>query len=76
MNPAPADVTLVRQSLLDEHHGNIRNAFEDACARLALAYHGVSWAMLRRMHPATEGKIDDVPNPIDDDWIRTALGDA
>lgn len=71
-----ADQLLVYQTILDEAGGNHRIAFEIACARLATAYYGVSWAMLRRMHPATEGKIDDVPNPIDDDWIRTALGDA
>lgn len=77
MPPSPADAALIRQVLLDEHHGNVTSAFEAACSRLAVAYHGVSWAMLRRMSPSTEGKIDDVPDStLHDDWLRTALGDA
>jgi len=63
---------LIHDTLLDEAHGNVSTAFELACARLSTAIPGVSWAMLRRMNPATEGRIDDVPNPISDEWISTA----
>jgi hypothetical protein len=81
------DVTdLVRQSLLDEHHGNIPAAFEDACRRLAIDFlrieeleaelaewrKGASLAFLRRKQKAAEPKpVDDVPNPITDCWITT-----
>lgn len=30
------DSEIIRQSLLDEHNGNLRTAFEDACGRLAI----------------------------------------
>ena len=66
-----ADQMLIYQTLLDEAHGNVSTAFELACARLATALPGVSWALLRRMSPATEGRLDDVPNPVDDSWIQT-----
>ena len=71
-----ADVRHVFKSLIGEHSGDYRMALWDLSHRYVVANKGTTWAMLRRMHPATEGKIDDVPNPIDDDWIRTALGDA
>ena len=66
-----ADQMLIHQTLLDEAHGNVSTAFEIACARLATSIHGTSWAFLYRMNPATEGRIDDVPNPVDDNWIST-----
>ena len=68
-----ADQMLIYQTLLDEAHGNVSTAFELACARLATAIPGTSWAFLYRMNPKTEGKIDDVPTPITDEWIRTGI---
>ena len=68
-----ADQMLIHQTLLDEAHGNYRVAFELAVARLSTSMRGTSWAFLYRMSPATEGKIDDVPTPIDDEWIRTGI---
>lgn len=66
-----ADQALIRQTLLDEHHGNVTAAFEDACARLATAYHGVSWAYMRRMVD-TDGVIVADPYPVDDGaWLTT-----
>lgn len=69
-------VTKVFQTLLDEHRGDHRMALWDLSHRFVIANEGCSWASLRRMTPMTEGKIDDVPNPIDDEWIKTAMGDA
>lgn len=80
------DVTdLVRQSLLDEFHGNISAAFEEACRRYANEImfsdrcekerdewrKGASWAYLRLTKPAEPKPVDDVPTPITDDWIAT-----
>lgn len=80
------DVTdLVRQCLLDEFHGNINAAFEEACRRLSIEYthadqleaevaqwrRGASPAFLRRKAEPTSGPVDDVPNPITDCWIET-----
>lgn len=65
------DQKIIAQSLLSEHHGNVAAAFADACARLSLAYRGISWAYMRRMAEPTTGAIDDVPQPIDDMWIKT-----
>jgi hypothetical protein len=76
---------LIRQNLLDEFHGNIPTAFEDACRRLALDWlrideleaevaqwrKGASLAFLRRKAEPTSGPVDDVPNPITDCWITT-----
>lgn len=72
---------LIRQSLLDEHHGNIPAAFEDACRRLAIDFlrieeleaevgqwrRGASLAYLRRLKAAGPSTpIDVPPNPIVD----------
>ena len=80
------DVTdLVRQSLLDEAQGNISVAFEMACKRLSIEFfhseeleaevaqwrRGASLAFLRRKAEPTTGPVDDVPNPITDDWVQT-----
>ena len=70
-------VTKVFQTLLDEHRGDHRLALWDLSHRFVIANEGCSWGHLRRMSPATEGKIDDVPDTtLHDDWLRTALGDA
>ncbi len=76
------DVTdLVRQSLLDEHHGNIPAAFEDACRRMAVDFlrveqleaevaqwrRGASLAYLRRKQASgPHAPIDVPPNPVVD----------
>lgn len=80
------DVTdLVRQSLLDEAQGNLTVAFELACERYAREIlfaeqierdrdawrKGASWAYRRMTKPAEPKPVDDVPNPITDDWIAT-----
>ena len=66
------DIEHVAQSLLDEHHGNYRTAFYDLCGRFVAVAHGVSSGFMRWPNsepPST--KIDDVPNPICDTWIKT-----
>jgi len=65
-------VRKVFQTMLDEHRGNAERALWDLSHRFVVAERGTSWALLRRMNPATEGRIDDVPNPISDEWISTA----
>lgn len=76
---------MIRQSLLDEAHGNIGLAFEMACKRLSVEFfhaeeleaevaqwrRGASLAFLRRKAEPTTGPVDDVPNPITDDWLTT-----
>lgn len=76
---------LVSQSLLDEHGNNLAAAFADLSARyerlsfeihilelkLAASDKKRSWAYSRELAPPTTGVRDDVPNPIDDGWVRT-----
>lgn len=76
---------LIRQQLLDEFHGNIPAAFDDACRRMAIDFlrveeleaevaqwrRGASLAFLRRKAALTTGPVDDVPNPITDEWVTT-----
>lgn len=42
-----ADAELVRQTLLDEHAGNLEAAFRDLCLRFAYVVPGVSWGAIR-----------------------------
>lgn len=72
----------VRFNLMKEHDGNIEAAFNDLCARYATlcfllerSEKLASFAYGRVMRPHSSGKIDDVPNPITDDWIATAKED-
>ena len=80
------DVTdLVRQSLLDEFHGNINAAFDEACRRYANEIlfsdravkerdewrKGASWAYLRLQKAAEPKPLDVPPDPITDCWIET-----
>lgn len=72
----------VRFSLMKEHEGNLEAAFNDLCARYAKlsilldrSERLASFAYGRVMRPHSSGKIDDVPNPITDDWIATAKED-
>lgn len=65
-----ADQQLVFQTILDEAGGNYRVAFELACARLATAYHGVSFGYMRWSDG--EGAIVNDPPPVDDgSWVQT-----
>lgn len=70
----------IRAALLPEHDGNLEAAFSDLCERfanLALELNRAdrlrSYAYAREALPVA-GKIDDVPAPITDDWIRTGQG--
>lgn len=65
------------QALLDEFHGNtlaalhqLADRFVAECELNEYVRRGASPGFMR-MAPATTGKIDDVPTPIDDSWIRT-----
>lgn len=70
----------VRAELLPLHDGDIDAAFADLCERFASlsvqlerADRLRSYAYAREGLP-TAGKIDDVPKPITDDWIKTGQG--
>ena len=71
---------IVSQSLLDEHGGNINAAYADLSERfsriaqlLDAADRKRSYAYSRELAPPTVGTIDDVPNPISDEWVRTGV---
>jgi hypothetical protein len=51
--------TLIKQSILDEQGGNVRNAFEDACVRLSILCEGVSWGAIR----VPQGESLNAPKP-------------
>lgn len=70
----------VRAELLPLHDGNVEQAFADLCERFASlslqldrADRLRSYAYAREMPPQA-GVIDDVPEPITDDWIKTGQG--
>ncbi len=70
----------VRAELLPLHDGNVEQAFADLCERFASlsvqlerADRLRSYAYAREM-PPTGGVIDDVPEPITDEWIKTGQG--
>ena len=70
----------VRAAILPAHDGNLEAAFNDLCERFAnlaleldRADRMRSYAFAREGVPVT-GKIDDVPEPITDDWIKTGTG--
>lgn len=69
----------IRQVILDECHGNIHAAFEDALDRLLIEYlhagrieQGVSRGYLRAAPPTTG--VNDIPptKALFDDWIETS----
>jgi hypothetical protein len=62
------------------HDGDFQKAFLDLCDRFAVLAHELdrsdrlrSYAYAREM-PPSKGVIDDVPQPITDDWIKTGQG--
>jgi hypothetical protein len=68
---------LVRAELLPLHDGDLEAAFQDLCERFAVlsveldrADRLRSYAFAREL-AANTGIIDDVPNPVTDDWIQT-----
>ena len=71
---------LVYQSILSEHEGRVDHALQDLSerfARIAIDLDaaerngpGRGWG---RMAPPTTGRLDDVPNPIGDEWVRTGV---
>lgn len=70
----------VRAELLPQHDGNFETAFNDLANRFAVlaleldrADRLRSYAYARQMPPKA-GVIDDVPQPITDDWIKTGQG--
>jgi len=70
----------VRAELLPLHDGNVEKAFADLCERFAnlsvlleRSDRLRSYAYAREMPPKA-GVIDDVPEPITDDWIKTGQG--
>lgn len=70
----------VRAELLPLHDGDFQKAFFDLCDRFAVLAHELdradrlrSYAYAREM-PPSYGTIDDVPQPITDDWIKTGQG--
>lgn len=70
----------VRAELLPLHDGNLEAAFADLCDRFAGLAMELdrsdrlrSYAYAREM-PPKGGVIDDVPQPITDDWIKTGQG--
>ena len=71
----------VRAELLPLHDGNVEAAFADLCERFAQIAVQLdrsdrlrSYAYAREMPPQS-GVIDDVPEPITDDWIATGKGE-
>lgn len=68
------DIEHVVQQLMQEHGGDYRKAFYDLAGRFVAVVHGTSPGFLRWPPDGpSEGRIDDVPNPITDDWIRTGI---
>ncbi len=68
------DVELVYQTALSDNHGNPDMALRDLAYRFVHVMRGVSPGFLRWPPDGpSEGRIDDVPNPITDDWIRTGI---
>ena len=70
----------VRAELLPLHDGDVSAAFADLCERFASlavqldrADRLRSYAYAREMPPQA-GVIDDVPEPITDEWIKTGQG--
>jgi hypothetical protein len=68
---------VVRAELLPLHDGNLEAAFNDLCERFAVVSLELdradrlrSYAFAREL-AAKSGVIDDVPNPVTDDWIQT-----
>ena len=67
----------VYQTLISEHHGNTDAALRDLAGRYVYLAQGVSSGYMRFPpdQPVKEGKT--VVEPVcDDEWIKTALGDA
>lgn len=69
------DIEHVVQQLLQDHQGDFRAAFYDLAHRFVAVVHGTSPGFLRwgQDDPPPSPRIDDVPNPITDDWIRTGV---
>jgi len=71
---------LVYQTLLSEHEGRTDHALQDLSdrfARISIELHEAdrkrSYAYSRELAPPTTGVLDDVPNPISDEWVRTGI---
>lgn len=68
------DIQYVVRSILEEHNGDYRQAFYDLAGRFVAVVHGVSPGFLRwSPEMPSQARIDDVPNPITDEWIRTGI---
>lgn len=68
------DIEHVVQQLLQDHQGDFRAAFYDLAHRFVAVVHGTSPGFLRWPPDGpSDNRIDDVPNPITDDWIRTGV---
>ncbi len=71
---------LVYQALLSEHEGRVDHALQDLSdrfARIAIDLDAAdrkrSYAYSRELAPPTTGRLDDVPNPIGDEWLATGI---
>ena len=71
---------IVYQTMLSEHEGRTDHALQDLAERFAriaidldAADRKRSYAYSRELAPPTVGVIDDVPNPISDEWVRTGV---
>ncbi len=69
------EIELVYQTVLSDNHGNPDLALRDLAHRFVSVMRGVSPGFLRwnQDDPPRDVRIDDVPNPITDDWIRTGV---
>lgn len=64
----------VYQSLMSEHEGRADHALRDLAHRYVYLARGVSPGFMRWPPDSpVDAKIDDVPNPITDDWVRTGV---
>jgi len=71
---------IVYQTMLSEHEGRTDHALQDLAerfARISIELHNAdlkrSYAYSRELAPPTTGTLDDVPNPISDEWVRTGV---
>ena len=71
---------IVYQTMLSEHEGRTDHALQDLAerfARLSIELHEAdrkrSYAYSRELAPPTTGRLDDVPNPIGDEWLATGI---